>query len=278
MPITTHTIKSFKKEERKIVALTAYDYLTAKLLDKSGVDIILVGDSLGQVALGLSNTLEVTFDDMLHHSKAVINGVSNALVVVDMPFLTYQVDIKDAVYNAGRFIQAGAKAVKLEGASSDILKTIGKLVEVGIPVVGHLGFTPQSINTIGGNRVQSRNADQAKDLLKQAKDLENAGCFSIVLELVPSEVSSLITSELLIPTIGIGAGSDCDGQILVTDDLLGRFEDFKPSFVRQYADVNKVSKTAIESFIFDVQNGNYPQLNESFFMNEVESEKLKSEN
>jgi len=274
MRTTTHTIKEYKKQKRKIVALTAYDYSTAKTLDNSGVDIILVGDSLAQVALGYENTLSVTMDEMLHHAKAVVRGVKNALVVVDLPFLSYQVNQDEAIYNAGKCLQIGASAVKMEGASEDILKTIKKMVSIGIPVFGHIGFTPQSVNALGGNRVQGKTANQAKELLKQAKDLQDAGCFAIVLELVPSETANLITENLDIPTIGIGAGSSCDGQILVTDDLLGKYVDFKPSFVRRYAEVGKESERALKNFIYDVQNGKYPGINESFYMAEPEVEKL----
>ncbi len=275
MRITTHTLKEYKKQKKKIVALTAYDYSTAKVLDNSGVDVILVGDSLAQVALGYENTLSVTIDEMLHHAKAVVRGVKSALVVVDLPFLSYQVSKKDAVYNAGRCLQIGASAVKLEGASKDILNTIKKMVSIGIPVFGHIGFTPQSVNALGGNRVQGKTADHANELLKQAKDLESAGCFAVVLEMVPSETANLITENINIPTVGIGAGSGCDGQILVTDDLLGKYLDFKPSFVRRYAETGKDSESAIKNFIYDVQNGKYPGINESFFMAEPEAEKLR---
>ena len=271
---TTHIFKEYKKQKRKIIALTAYDYSTAKVLDNAGVDIILVGDSLAQVALGYENTLSVTMDEMLHHAKAVVRGVKNALVVVDLPFLSYQVSKKEAIYNAGKCLQIGASAIKMEGASESILKTVKKMASIGIPVFGHIGFTPQSVNALGGNRVQGKTAEHAKELLKQAKDLENAGCFAVVLELVPSETASLITENLNIPTIGIGAGSGCDGQILVTDDLLGKYLDFKPSFVRRYAETGKESERALKNFIYDVQNGKYPGINESFYMNEQESEKL----
>ena len=276
MPVTTHTLKEFKKQGRKIICLTAYDYSTAKALDNSGVDLILVGDSLAQVALGLENTLQVTMDDMLHHARAVVRGVKKSLVVVDMPFLSYQVSLEEAIYNAGKCLQTGAKAVKLEGASPDILSTIKKLVEVGIPVCGHIGFTPQSVNALGGNRVQARTAKETKLLLEQALLLEEAGCFAIVLEMIPQETAELITSRLEIPTIGIGAGISCDGQILVTDDLLGKFTDFKPTFVRRYAELGKETEKAIKDFIFDVQNGKYPQINETFYMSEAEAEKLKA--
>ena len=275
MPITTRSIQEYKKHSKKIVALTAYDYSTAKILDNAGVDIVLVGDSLAQVALGYENTLSLTMDEMLHHAKAVVKGVKNAMVVVDLPFLSYQVDKKEAIYNAGKCLQIGAQAIKLEGASKDILETIEKMIGVGIPVLGHIGFTPQSVNALGGNRVQGKTAESAKELLKQAKGLQDAGCFALVIELVPSETAALITEELSIPTIGIGAGSDCDGQILVTDDLLGKFIDFKPTFVRRYLELGKESENAVKNFIYDVQNGKYPQINESFFMTEAEVQKLK---
>ncbi|OGI10633.1 MAG: 3-methyl-2-oxobutanoate hydroxymethyltransferase [Candidatus Melainabacteria bacterium RIFCSPLOWO2_02_FULL_35_15] len=274
MRITTHTIKEYKKQKRKIIALTAYDYSAAKVLDNAGVDVILVGDSLAQVALGYENTLSVTINEMLHHAKAVVRGVKNSLVVVDLPFLSYQVSKKEAIYNAGKCLQIGAQAVKLEGASEDILKTIKKMVSIGVPVMGHIGFTPQSVNALGGNRVQGKTADHAEELLKQAKDLQSAGCFAIVLEMVPSETANLITENLDIPTIGIGAGLGCDGQILVTDDLLGKYVDFKPSFVRRYAEIGKESERAVKNFIFDVQNGKYPGINETFYMSECETEKL----
>jgi len=276
MRVTTHLIKEYKKQGRKIVALTAYDYSMGKALDNAGVDIILVGDSLAQVALGHENTLSLTMDEMLHHAKAVVKGVKNSLVVVDLPFLTYQVSKKQAVYNAGRCLQIGAQAVKLEGASPFILKTIKKMVSVGIPVLGHIGFTPQSVNSLGGNRVQGKTSKAAKELLQQAKTLEEVGCFGVVIELVPSEVAVLVSENLEIPVIGIGAGPDCDGQILVTDDLLGKFTDFKPSFVRRYADLGKETETGLKNFIYDVQNKKYPQIAESFYMNEAEAEKLKT--
>lgn len=274
MRTTIHTIKQYKKQGKKISCLTAYDYSTAKILDSAGVDLILVGDSLAQVALGYENTLSLTMDEMLHHAKAVCRGVKNSLVVVDLPFLTYQVDMKDAINNAGKCLQAGAQAVKLEGASKDILETIKKMVDIGIPVLGHIGFTPQSVNSLGGNRVQAKTAISAGELLKQAKELEKAGCFGVVIELIPSEVAELITKNLSIPTIGIGAGVNCDGQILVTDDLLGKFSDFKPSFVRRYANFSEDAGIAIQKYISDVQNEKYPQDNESFFMPEGEVEKL----
>ncbi len=275
MKVTTHTIKDYKKKGKKISCLTAYDYSTAKMLDNAGVDLILVGDSLAQVALGYENTLSLTMDEMLHHAKAVCRGVRNALVVIDLPFLTYQVSMESAINNAGKCLQAGGSAVKLEGASADILKTIEKMVQIGIPVLGHIGFTPQSVNSLGGNRVQAKTAKSANELLNQAKALESVGCFGVVIELVPSEVAKKITENISIPTIGIGAGLGCDGQILVTDDLLGKFSDFKPSFVRRYAEFSRDGENAVQKYISDVQNGKYPDINECFFMQEAEAEKLR---
>lgn len=274
MPITTHTIIKRKQEQKKITALTAYDYLTAMVLDKAGIDIILVGDSLAQVALGYESTLHVSVDEMLHHAKAVKRGVKNSFVVVDLPFMSYQVSVEEALTNAGKLMKSGANAVKLEGASEHNINVIKRLKECGIPVMGHLGFTPQSVNALGGNRVQSKTANETNMLLEDAKRLEKAGCFAVVLELVPHEAASKITRELSIPTVGIGAGSDCDGQILVTDDLLGRFTEFKPSFVRRYAEIAKTSEEAVLEYINDVQTGKYPKLEESFYMNEKEVERL----
>lgn len=275
MPITTYTIKELKKKGKKITALTAYDYPTAKLLDSCGIEIILVGDSLAQVVLGLDSTLQVTMDEMLHHAKAVIRGVNNALVVVDMPFLSYQISTEETIRNAGRFMQSGANAVKLEGASKNIIESIKRLTESGIPVMGHLGFTPQSVNNLGGNRIQSKTAKEANNLFKDAQLLEDAGCFAIVLEMIPQEVAQKITTYLSIPTIGIGAGINCDGQILVTDDLLGRFNDFVPSFVRKYAELYTISEEAIKKYINDVNSKQFPSDTESFVMNENELEKLE---
>ena len=259
----------------KISMLTAYDFSMARIFDAAKIDVLLVGDSASNVMHGHETTLPITLDEMISHAASVIRAVKRSLVVVDLPFLSYQVSKKEAVYNAGKCLQIGAHAVKLEGASKHILKTIEKMVSVGIPVLGHIGFTPQSVNALGGNKVQGKSQEAANDLLKQAKDLQDAGCFAIVIELVPSEVAAFITENINIPTIGIGAGPDTDGQILVTDDLLGKFVDFKPSFVRRYAEVGKDANNAVKNFIYDVQNRKYPQINETFYMSESEAQKLR---
>lgn len=273
--ISTLTFQKYKRAGKKIVALTAYDYSTAKVLDNAGVDLILVGDSLAMVALGHQTTHCVTMDEMIHHTKAVTHGVQNAFVVADLPFMSYQVDIAQAVSNAGRFIkEARAHAVKLEGATNLNLETVERLVSVGIPVLGHLGFTPQSIHSLGGTRIQGRSAKQAAKLVEEALNLERAGCFAIVLEMVPSTVARLITQKLTVPTIGIGAGNDCDGQILVTDDLLGKFTDFQPRFVRRYANLAEVSQQAVSNYANDVRENNFPDESEAFSFPEDEEQTL----
>jgi len=273
--VSTLTLRKYKEEGRKIVALTAYDYSTAKILDRAGVDIILVGDSLAMVALGHKTTHAVTMDEMLHHAKAVTRGVENALVVADLPFMSYQVDVTQAISNAGRFIkEAEAHAVKLEGATEHNLNITRRLVDMGIPVMGHLGFTPQSIHGLGGTRVQGRTADEAIKLLEDALALERAGAFSVVLEMVPCTVSRVISKKLKVPTVGIGAGPDCDGQILVTDDMLGKYVDFKPRFVRRYANLDEISTEAIRQYATDVMNRNFPNDQESFALSKEEEDEL----
>ncbi len=273
--VSTLTLRKYKEEGRKIVALTAYDYSTAKILDRAGVDIILVGDSLAMVALGHKTTHAVTMDEMLHHAKAVTRGVENALVVADLPFMSYQVDVTQAISNAGRFIkEAEAHAVKLEGATDHNLNITRRLVDMGIPVMGHLGFTPQSIHGLGGTRVQGRTADEAIKLLEDALALERAGAFSVVLEMVPCTVSRVISKKLKVPTVGIGAGPDCDGQILVTDDMLGKYVDFKPRFVRRYANLDEISTEAIRQYATDVMNRNFPNDQESFALSKEEEDEL----
>lgn len=274
--ISTLTFQKYKKDGRKIVALTAYDYGTAKILDKAGVDFILVGDSLAMVALGHQTTHAVTMDEMVHHTRAVTRGVQTAFVVADLPFMSYQVDIIQAITNAGRFIkEAQAHGVKLEGATKLNLEVIERLVSMGIPVCGHLGFTPQSIHALGGNRVQGRNAEEAQKLIEDAHAVEDAGCFALVLEMVPSSVAEIISSELRIPTIGIGAGAGCDGQILVTDDLLGKYTDFLPRFVRRYANLSEICNDAIGKYAEDVRAGNFPSDAEAFAFSEEETKKLQ---
>jgi len=274
--VTTLSLLKFKKEGRKIVALTAYDYSTAKILDKAGVDLILVGDSLAMVALGHKTTHAVTVDEMLHHTRAVARGVERAMVIADLPFLSYQVDQSQAIANAGRFIkEAQAQGVKLEGASRLTIDVVSRLVEMGIPVVGHLGFTPQAVHGLGGVRVQGRNSLEAMKLIRDSLALQEAGVFALVLEMVPSVVSKVITRKLSIPTIGIGAGNECDGQILVTDDLLGKFTDFQPRFVRRYANLADSCREAVESYSRDVMNQSFPNENESFAFSAEEENDLK---
>lgn len=273
--VSTLTLKKYKSEGRKIVCLTAYDYSTAKILDNAGVDVILVGDSLAMVALGHRTTHAVTMEEMLHHAKAVTRGAQNALVVADLPFMSYQVDVTQAITNAGRFIkEAQAQAVKLEGATEMTLDIISRLVGMGIPVMGHLGFTPQSIHGLGGTRVQGRTADEAIHLLEDSLELQKAGAFSVVLEMVPAEVGKMISQRLSIPTIGIGAGCECDGQILVTDDLLGKYTDFKPRFVRRYANLDEVCTEAIRQYADDVKKKTFPNEAESFALTKEEADEL----
>ncbi len=276
-PISTVTFQKYKKEGTKIVCLTAYDYSTAKILDAAGVDLILVGDSLAMVALGHQTTHAVTMDEMVHHTRAVTRGVKRALVVADLPFMSYQVDVVQAITNAGRFVkEAEAAAVKLEGATKLNLEVIERLVGMGIPVMGHLGFTPQSIHSIGGTRVQAKSAEEAVKLIHDCEALQQAGAFSVVLEMVPTSVATVISKRLTIPTIGIGAGSGCDGQILVTDDLLGKYTDFKPRFVRQYANLSAICTEAVTRYAEDVRSVNFPGDSESFAFPEAEAERLHS--
>ncbi len=274
--VSTLTLQKYKRDGRKIVALTAYDYSMAKILDKAGVDLILVGDSLAMVALGHRTTHAVTMEEMLHHTRAVTRGVSNAMVVADLPFMSYQVDVIQAITNAGRFVkEAQAHAVKLEGATRLNLEIIERLVGMGIPVMGHLGYTPQAIHGLGGARVQGRSADEAIKLIDDARALEMAGCFSVVLEMVPTAVAKAVTERLTIPTVGIGAGNVCDGQILVTDDLMGKFTDFLPRFVRRYADLSQVCQDAVGKYAEDVKSANFPNASESFLLPKEEEEELK---
>ena len=273
--ISTLTLQKYKEQGRKIVALTAYDYSTAKILDNAGVDLILVGDSLAMVALGHKTTHAVSMEEMLHHTKAVTRGAHHPLVVADLPFMSYQVDVTQAITNAGRFIkEAQAQAVKLEGATELNLEIVRRLVEMGIPVMGHLGFTPQSIHGFGGTRVQGRSARDAAKLVKDSLALEEAGVFSLVLEMVPDKVASIISLKLHIPTVGIGAGNGCDGQILVTDDLLGKYTDFQPRFVRRYANLDEVCMDAIKNYAEDVKSQQFPNESESFQFSEEEEAEL----
>jgi 3-methyl-2-oxobutanoate hydroxymethyltransferase len=255
--VTTRTFQTRKQRGEPITMLTAYDYPTALLIDQAGIDSILVGDSLGMVVLGYENTLPVTLDDMIHHAKAVARGARNSLLIGDMPFLSYQVSVPEAVRNAGRFLQeAGMDAVKLEGGC-ERLETIRAIVQAGIPVMGHLGLTPQSVHLLGGFRPQGRTAPAAARLIDEALALQEAGCFSLVLESVPARLAQLISQQLAIPTIGIGAGAGCDGQVLVTHDLLGLF-DQAPRFARRYADLRHEMLKAFAAYKDDVSARAFP--------------------
>ena len=256
--ITTHTIREMKGAA-KIAALTCYDYSTAKIMDELCCDMLLVGDSLGNVVLGYDSTTRVTVDDMLHHTKAVSRGTHTALVITDMPFLSYHTGVHDAIKNAGLFIsEGGANGVKLEGGR-EIAATVESLVTAGIPVLGHLGLLPQSINQIGGFFTQGKTGEQAERLLSDAKALEEAGVFAVVLECIPHEVAKAVTEAISIPTIGIGAGPHCDGQILVSHDMLGLFSGHVPSFVKQYANLRAGMESGIKQYIDEVRGGVFPE-------------------
>jgi 3-methyl-2-oxobutanoate hydroxymethyltransferase len=260
----TATLFQRLKSQEKIAVLTAYDYLMAQLLDETGIDAVLVGDSVGMVFSGYQTTLSVTMDEMIYHTKAVRRGVKRALLIGDMPFLSYQASPGDAVANAGRFLQeAGAEAVKIEGGR-EMVETIGKLTEVGIPVMGHLGLTPQSIHQFGGYRIRGKSQEEAQRLIQDAHAIEEAGCFSVVLEKIPSDLAREVTQQLKIPTIGIGAGPHCDGQVLVVHDMLGLFERFKPKFVRRYARLAEEMRLAFRAYIQDVKRGKFPSEGESY--------------
>lgn len=253
-------LKAKKRRGEKLAMLTAYDATMARLLDRAGVDALLVGDSLGTVVLGYENTLPVTLDAMVHHTRAVARGAQRALVIADMPFLTYQVSVADAVRNAGRLLQeGGAAAVKLEGGRP-VIDVVQRLADVGIPVMGHLGLQPQSVHQVGGYIRQAIERQEAGTLLEDAIALERAGAFAIVLEAIPTDVARAVTARVGIPTIGIGAGPDCDGQILVSHDMLGLFDLFVPSFVKQYAHLADTVTTATRAYIDDVRAGRYPRI------------------
>ncbi len=267
---TILTFRQKKRDQQPITMLTAYDYPTALLVDQAGIDSILVGDSLGMVVLGYENTLPVTMEDMLHHCKAVARGAKTALLVGDMPFMSYQVSPAEALCNAGRFLQeAGMDAVKLEGGR-ERAETIRVIVEAGIPVMGHIGLTPQSVQQLGGFRAQGRQALPAKKLVQDAQILEEAGCFSIVLESIPARLGQLISERISIPTIGIGAGGGCDGQVLVLHDLLGLFDRFKPRFVKQYANLHDAILAALISYKEEVETSSFPQEEHTFGIAEEE--------
>jgi 3-methyl-2-oxobutanoate hydroxymethyltransferase len=258
VPITVRDIGAFKQRGERFVMLTAYDNLSARLLDDAGIPLILVGDSLGMVMLGYESTIPVTMEDMLHHTAAVTRGVDNAFVIGDMPFMSYQGSVDDGIRNAGRFLkEAGANAVKMEGGGR-VLELTSKLTNAGIPVMGHLGLTPQSVNQFGGYRVQGRSDEQAHRLVQDAKDLEAAGVFALVLEAVPEQLATEITTGLQVPTIGIGAGPHCDAQVLVWHDFLGITEGKLPRFVKRYASLAEEIKRAARQFATEVAEGTYP--------------------
>jgi 3-methyl-2-oxobutanoate hydroxymethyltransferase len=268
MRITIGEIKEMKQRGEKIPMLTAYDYATAKLIDEAGMPLILVGDSLGMVVLGYESTIPVTMADMLHHTKAVVRGTKRALVIGDMPFMTYHASTSDALYNAGRFIQeGGAQAVKLEGGER-VAEVVHRVVECGIPVMGHIGLTPQSIHQLGGYKAQGKTPEAASRLLKDARALEEAGAFAIVLETIPAPLARIITQKVSVPTIGIGAGPWCDGQVQVIGDLLGLFTDFVPRHAKQYAKLFNTIKGAVTDYMTEVKAGTFPTGKESSTMDE----------
>ncbi|HEX5350483.1 MAG TPA: 3-methyl-2-oxobutanoate hydroxymethyltransferase [Trichococcus sp.] len=268
------TFRNAKQKNERLTMLTAYDYSTAKLIDASGVDSVLVGDSLGMVMLGYEDTLSVTMEDMIHHTKAVARGVKDALVVSDLPFMSYQTSVYDAVSNAGRLIKEGrAQAVKLEGGI-EVCPQIKAIVEASIPVMAHLGLTPQSVNAFGGFKVQGKDEEAARSLIEQAKAVEAAGAFAVVLECIPAKLAELITKSISIPTIGIGAGNGCDGQVLVYQDMLGLYSDFTPKFVKRYAEIGPQMQTAIEDYITEVKSGAFPAAEHTFALSDAVIEKL----
>nr|WP_320164742.1 3-methyl-2-oxobutanoate hydroxymethyltransferase [uncultured Trichococcus sp.] len=268
------TFRNAKQKNERLTMLTAYDYSTAKLIDASGIDSVLVGDSLGMVMLGYEDTLSVTMEDMIHHTKAVARGVKDALVVSDLPFMSYQTSVYDAVTNAGRLIKEGrAQAVKLEGGL-EVCPQIKAIVEASIPVMAHLGLTPQSVNAFGGFKVQGKDEEAARSLIEQAKAVEAAGAFAVVLECIPAKLAELITKSISIPTIGIGAGNGCDGQVLVYQDMLGLYSDFTPKFVKRYAEIGPQMQTAIEDYITEVKNGAFPAAEHTFALSDAVIEKL----
>ncbi len=274
MKNTVVTFKEAKQKGEKLTMLTAYDYSMAKIMDGAGINGILVGDSVAMVCLGHKDTLSVTMEEMLHHTKAVVRGVENALVVGDMPFMSYQVSVEEAVRNAGRFIkEAGAAAVKLEGGAS-VCPQLEAIVRAQIPVMGHIGLTPQSMNLLGGFKVQGKDEETAKKLIEEAKLLEASGAFAIVLECVPAALAEVITASVSIPTIGIGAGAGCDGQILVYQDMLGLFSDFTPKFVKHFANLKEVVEKAFRDYISEVNNGSFPAAEHSFKISEETLKKL----
>lgn len=274
MKNTVSTFKEAKIKNQKLTMLTAYDYSIAKIIDQCDINGILVGDSLGMVCLGYEDTLSVTMEDIIHHTKAVSRGAKNSLIVADMPFMSYQTSVYDAVVNAGRLIKEGrANVIKLEGGV-EVCDKIEAIVKASIPVMAHIGLTPQSINAFGGFKVQGKSEEAAKKLIEDAKAVERAGAFAVVLECVPDKLAKIITSQISIPTIGIGAGKDCDGQILVYQDMLGMFNDFTPKFVKKYADLSLGIKEAFTKYKEEVTDGVFPNDMHSFKISDEVIEKL----
>ena len=268
MRVSINQIKEMKHKGEKIAMLTAYDYSTAKIVDEVGIPLILVGDSLGMVVLGYESTIPVTMEEMLHHTKAVARGTRKAMVIGDMPFMTYHVSTEDALRNAARFIQeGGAQAVKLEGGVN-VADKVRSIVSCGIPVMGHIGLTPQSIHQLGGFKVQGKSLEAASGLLKDAKTLEEAGAFAVVLETIPTQLATFITRSISIPTIGIGAGAGCDGQVQVISDILGQFTDFVPRHTKQYVRLADIMPKAITDYQNEVKDGSFPTEEQSFSMEE----------
>lgn len=277
MKKTITTFRQAKMNNEKLTMLTAYDYSTAKIMDEAGIDAILVGDSLGNVILGYENTISVTVEDMIHHGAAVARGAKNALVVVDMPFMSYQTSAYDALINAGRLVKEGhAAAVKLEGGS-EVCDTIKAITNAGIPVMAHLGLTPQSVNIFGGYKVQCRDESSARKLINDAIAIEKAGAFAVVLECVPAKLAALVSDILTIPTIGIGAGNGCDGQVLVFQDMLGMFSDYTPKFVKKFADVGSVMTKAFSDYINETKSGVFPAAEHEYKISDEIIKKLEEE-
>ena len=277
MKKTVSLFKKLKENNEKIAMLTAYDYSTAKVIDEAEIDGILVGDSLAMVALGYENTYNITIDEMLIFVRAVARGAKDSFIIGDMPFMSYNLSIEQGLENAGKMIKAGANAVKIEGCNEHILALTKRLVESGIPVLSHLGLTPQLLNTLGGYKIQGKSSEATETILECAKKLQKAGAFAVVLELLPTESAEYITKNLEIPTIGIGAGIGCSGQIIVTDDILGKFTDFTPKFVKKFANLHDVMLESIRKYSREVKDLEFPSKKESFELSEDEKEKLNSE-
>jgi 3-methyl-2-oxobutanoate hydroxymethyltransferase len=275
MRVNINQIKEMKQKGEKITMLTSYDYATARIVDEVGIPLILVGDSLGMVVLGYESTIPVTMEEMLHHTKAVVRGTKQAMVIGDMPFMTYHVSVDDALRNAARFIQeAGAQAVKLEGGVT-VAEKVRRVVECGMPVMGHIGLTPQSIHQLGGHKIQGKSPEAATKMLEDARALEQAGAFAIVLETVPAQLATLISQTISIPTIGIGAGIGCDGQVQVINDILGSFADFVPKHAKQYAKLTDIIRNAVTEYYGEVKAGSFPTDEQSFSMDESVLAELK---